>query len=52
MKVTMTSRGYQSLRFVDQAGNRGIAEQLYAPLDLSKNTPDDHAATDGAHPPG
>jgi hypothetical protein len=27
MKVTMTPRGYQSVQFVDQAGQRGIAEQ-------------------------
>lgn len=27
MHVTMTDRGYQSLRFNDQAGNAGIAEQ-------------------------
>jgi hypothetical protein len=30
---------------------RRSAEPLYAPLDLSKNTPDDHAASGSAHPP-
>lgn len=30
MKVTMTPRGYQSIQFADQAGNRGIAEQSSA----------------------
>jgi hypothetical protein len=39
MKVTMTSRGYQSVRFVDQAGNRGIAEQSSA-IDAGNPTRD------------
>jgi prevent-host-death family protein len=39
-------------RKADAMTSAATAEPLYAPLDLSKNTPDDHASKGGAHPPG